>query len=193
MILHKLVAINAKNLEKQKRKNFPPESKKSLILMCFYHFCKFYLNPFQKRGEENKIFLFFKRKKMVSLLENTWCAALKTQIQLKTGCFLKEKKAAQKVGVEVKVWANVKKIQPPFILGKILNYDSIFNALKNLESAPHTDFLEESALHLAKVLFRQHPLVEVFWVKMEKIEIYQGSATPSIELFLTRKEWENLN
>lgn len=120
--------------------------------------------------------------------ENHWCAAVDARIQLRTGCSPNEKLAPQEVLVHAEAYAPLEAVRDPHDIRQVVDYEVIYLAIRRLEENGHCECLESSILELMDAIFGI-AAVSSAKVSMHKPHVYQGRATPSITLALTRSEW----
>lgn len=119
-----------------------------------------------------------------------WCATVDSSIQLRTGCHALEKYGAQEVRVRVQAWAPFSAVADPSDINQVINYETIFLAIRALENEAHHDCLESSILTLMHAIFAIQ-VVSHAQVSLDKPHIYKGLAIPSITLNMSRPEWQD--
>ena len=122
------------------------------------------------------------------MLANHWCATVDTTIQLRTGCNPLEKFGPQAVVVHADAWAPVDAVANPHDIRQVVDYETIFLAIRQLESNDHCECLESSILEVMGAIFSM-PIVTSAFVSMHKPHVYNGQGTPSISLAMTRDQW----
>lgn len=122
------------------------------------------------------------------MLANHWCATVDATIQLRTGCNPLEKFGPQAVVVHADAWAPVDAVANPHDIRQVVDYETIFLAIRQLESNDHCECLESSILEVMGAIFSM-PIVTSAFVSMHKPHVYNGQGTPSISLAMTRDQW----
>lgn len=122
------------------------------------------------------------------MLENHWCASVDATIQLRTGCNPLEKHGPQAVIVHVDAWAPMDAVANPHDIRQVVDYETIFLAIRKLEGNEHCECLESSILEVMDAIFGI-AIVSSAHVSMRKPHVYNGQATPAISLTLTRGQW----
>lgn len=122
------------------------------------------------------------------MLANHWCATVDATIQLRTGCNPLEKFGPQAVVVHADAWAPVDAVANPHDIRQVVDYETIFLAIRQLESNGHCECLESSILEVMGAIFSM-PIVTSAFVSMHKPHVYNGQGTPSISLAMTRDQW----
>ena len=111
-------------------------------------------------------------------------------VQLRTGCNPLEKHGPQAVVVHADAWAPVDAVANPHEISEVVDYETIFLAIRQLENNPHCECLESSILEVMDAIFSIGIVTRAF-VSMRKPHVYNGQATPGISLTLTRAQWAN--
>lgn len=124
-------------------------------------------------------------------LDNHWCASVDATIQLRTGCNPLEKHGPQAVIVHADAWAPVAAVGNPHDIKQVVDYETIFLAIRKLEQNAHCECLESSILEVMDAIFGI-AIVTVAHVSMHKPHVYNGQATPAIALTLTREQWAKM-
>jgi dihydroneopterin aldolase len=122
------------------------------------------------------------------VLENHWCASVDATIQLRTGCNPLEKHGPQAVIVHVDAWAPMDAVANPHDIRQVVDYETIFLAIRKLEGNEHCECLESSILEVMDAIFGI-AIVSSAHVSMRKPHVYNRQATPAISLTLTRGQW----
>ncbi len=122
------------------------------------------------------------------MLANHWCASVDAAIQLRTGCNPLEKHGPQAVLVHADAWAPMDAVANPHDIHQVVNYETIFLAIRALENNAHCECLESSILEVMDAIF-SIPVVTSALVSMRKPHVYNGLATPAISLNMTREQW----
>lgn len=118
-----------------------------------------------------------------------WCASVDASISLRTGCAAHEHEGPQVVLVHADAWAPLDAVSDPHDIHQVVDYETIFTAIRRLETNPHTICLETSILEVMDAIF-SIPVVTQAFVSMHKPHVYKGSGTPAISLSLTRAAWQ---
>ncbi len=119
--------------------------------------------------------------------EDCQCIALRgVEVMVRLGLLERERKAAQKVIVDVELWRRHRGYEGGG-LDACIDYDRIHRHLREVwPKRPHTDLLEELAEELIAFCFEDRR-VEACRVRLRKPEVYADGAVPELLAFRHRR------
>lgn len=118
-----------------------------------------------------------------------WCAAISTEVNVRTGIEPQEKHNSQTLRIEVKMYLPISTIISLRQIEDVADYDRIYKVIKDLENQPHTDLLEQIAVKIAAKCFDDQR-INAAEITITKPDIYRGAATPKIIFAATKQDWD---